>query len=84
MKELDLWQLLKKRARLVGSTLRARSDAFKAALIRKFAEDFKIELRRGGLKPVIDKVGRVAQKGIAPSCLGPYAHVSQWCAGLQR
>ena len=55
VKELDLWQLLKKRARLVGSTLRSRSPAFKAALARRFAEEFKMELRRGDLRPVIDK-----------------------------
>jgi len=57
VKDLDLRTVMRKRARLVGSTLRARSDAFKAALVRKFAEDFRTELRRGALKPVVDKVG---------------------------
>ena len=70
VKDLDLRVLMRKRARLVGSTLRARSDAFKAALIKRFAEDFKTELRRGGLRPVVDKVGRVAQKALRPSAWG--------------
>ena len=56
VRELDLWALLRKRARLIGSTLRARTPAFKAALIRKFAADYAAELQRGDLRPVVDKV----------------------------
>ncbi len=55
VKELDLWVLMRKRLRLIGSTMRSRSAAFKAALVAKFAEDFKTELRRGELRPVVDK-----------------------------
>ena len=69
VRELDLWALLRKRARLIGSTLRARTPAFKAALIRKFAADYAGELQRGDLRPVVDKV---------PSCFierqGPVMH----------
>ena len=56
VRELDLWALLRKRVRLIGSTLRARAPAFKAALIRKFAADYAAELQRGDLRPVVDKV----------------------------
>ena len=56
VRELDLWALLRKRARLVGSTLRARTPAFKAALIRNFAADYAAELQRGDLRPAVDKV----------------------------
>lgn len=55
MKELDLWVLMRKRLRLIGSTMRSRSAAFKAALVAKFADEFKTELRRGELRPVVDK-----------------------------
>ena len=55
VKELDLWVLMRKRLRLIGSTMRSRSAAFKAALVAKFAEEFKTELRRGELRPVVDK-----------------------------
>ena len=56
VKELDLWVLMRKRLRLIGSTMRSRSAAFKAALVAKFAEEFRTELRRGELRPVVDKV----------------------------
>lgn len=55
VKELDLWVLMRKRLRLIGSTMRSRSAAFKAALVAKFAEEFRTELRRGELRPVVDK-----------------------------
>ena len=56
VKELDLWVLMRKRLRLIGSTMRSRSAAFKAALVAKFAEEFRTELRRGELRPVVEKV----------------------------
>ena len=79
VKELDLWVLMRKRLRLIGSTMRSRSAAFKAALVAKFAEDFKIELRRGELRPVVDKArshrswqrsgGNACCKAAASKCL---------------
>ena len=40
----------------MGSTLRARSLAYKAELIRQFKMDFESFLKRGIIKPVIDTV----------------------------
>ena len=54
--KVDLMPLLRKRASLIGSTLRSRSLDFKAALVRNLSEDFKTELKQGSIKPPIDKV----------------------------
>ena len=54
--KVDLMPLLRKRASLIGSTLRSRSLGFKADLVRDLSEDFKAELKQGSIKPPIDKV----------------------------
>ena len=73
VKELDLWVLMRKRLRLIGSTMRSRSAAFKAALVAKFAEEFRIELRRGELRPVVDKARHSAASSMA---CAPWLHRS--------
>ncbi|KAK9842461.1 hypothetical protein WJX81_001270 [Elliptochloris bilobata] len=65
VKELDLWVLMRKRIRLIGSTLRSRSAAFKTALVRKFGEDFRAELARGDIRPVVDKVYKLESAELA-------------------
>jgi putative PIG3 family NAD(P)H quinone oxidoreductase len=54
--EIDLAALLLKRARLVGSTLRARPVDEKASIIRAFESRFGAALRAGRLRPVVDRV----------------------------
>ncbi len=52
----SLRELMKKRATLIGSTLRNRPDHYKIDLTRSFA-DFALPLfREGKIRPVIDKV----------------------------
>lgn len=53
---LPLGELLKKRARLVGSTLRARPLEEKAALAQDFTERGVPLLARGALRPVVEDV----------------------------
>jgi NADPH:quinone reductase-like Zn-dependent oxidoreductase len=53
--ELDLGQLLMKRATVAGTTLRARSAAEKAAIIRGVREEVWPLLERKKIKPVIDQ-----------------------------
>ena len=54
--ELDLGKLQNKRARIIGSVLRARSAAEKANLNSEFMASFGKELLSGMVKPVIDQV----------------------------
>ncbi len=53
---LDIGQVLGKRLRLIGSTLRSRSDAEKSEITRAFAERFWPLLIDGSIEPVIDSV----------------------------
>ena len=48
-------QILRKRATLTGTTLRNRSDAYKAALVAAFAANVLPLLTSGALRPVIDR-----------------------------
>ncbi len=54
--ELDLREVLSKRIRIIGSTLRARSLDDKANLIKAFWADAEDKFRKGIYRPVIDKV----------------------------
>ena len=54
--EIDLALLMRKRARLVGSTLRARSRAEKAKLIARFRDEYLPAFDAGRLRVSIDAV----------------------------
>lgn len=54
--KLDLGLMLAKRARLIGSTLRNRSDDYKTDLIAKFANQWLTSFEDGRLIPNIDEV----------------------------
>jgi NADPH:quinone reductase len=51
--ELDLGLMLKKRGQLLCSTLRSRTDSYKAALISEFNQEFGSALAERKLKPVL-------------------------------
>ena len=53
---LDLVKLLGKRAQVIGSTLRARSNEEKAAIVTAFLDRFGGDLRAGRIRPVIDTI----------------------------
>lgn len=59
--KLDMALLLKKRATIIGSTLRNRSDEYKAALIANFSRDFLCAFSCGDLKVHLDTVYPAAQ-----------------------
>jgi putative PIG3 family NAD(P)H quinone oxidoreductase len=54
--ELDVAQLLMKRAQVIGSTLRARPVEEKAAIVAAFLERFGADLNAGRVRPVIHTV----------------------------
>ncbi|MEO8218489.1 MAG: NAD(P)H-quinone oxidoreductase [Acidobacteriota bacterium] len=58
---IDTSLLLRKRARLIGSTLRARPNAEKASIVEKLLVRFGETLQAGRLRPVIDSVFPLAQ-----------------------
>lgn len=54
--QLDVAKLLVKRLTLSASTLRNRSDNYKAKLVSHFISDFYTELQSGQIKAIIDTV----------------------------
>ena len=72
--ELFLGELLTRRLSIIGSTLRTRSNAEKAAIVRGFQERFGAALAAGRLRPVIDGVLPLAQAGEAHRRMKANAH----------
>ncbi|SRR6266542_537642 len=58
---LDLGLLMRKRARIVGSTLRARSRGEKAAIVTRFKDEILPSFTGGRLRVVVDGVFPVAR-----------------------
>lgn len=54
--ELDMGAVLRKRLRLVGTSLRTRSDAEKAGVARVFSERVLPLLAEGRVRPIVDRV----------------------------
>jgi tumor protein p53-inducible protein 3 len=54
--EIDVAQVLMKRAQIIGSTLRARSVEEKAAIVAAFVTRFGADLDEGRIRPVIHDV----------------------------
>jgi putative PIG3 family NAD(P)H quinone oxidoreductase len=54
--ELAIWDVMRRRLTLTGSTLRARSAAFKTALAQDIEELVWPEVEQGRFRPVIDTV----------------------------
>jgi putative PIG3 family NAD(P)H quinone oxidoreductase len=52
--ELSIWDIMRRRLTLTGSTLRARSTEFKSLLAQEIAGTVWPEVEGGALKPVID------------------------------
>lgn len=68
--ELDLAQLLGKRIRLIGSTLRTRDDTFKAGLIASLKEKVWPLFAKGQLDPKVEEVFAFDQAAAAFARLG--------------
>ncbi len=59
--EVNLYPLLRKHLTIIGTTLRSRPLAYKAALIQAFSQRFLPELAQGTVKPVIDSVFKLPE-----------------------
>jgi NADPH:quinone reductase-like Zn-dependent oxidoreductase len=75
--ELNMALLMVKRHTLTGSTLRARSDAFKAALTADIAEKVWPLVVGGKLRPVMDRQFPLAEAGAAHARMEAGAHIGK-------
>ncbi len=72
--EINLAALLLRRLHVIGSTLRNRSVAEKAAIVAAFTRQFGAALEAGRIKPVIDRVLPLAQAADAHRLVQSSAH----------
>jgi NADPH:quinone reductase-like Zn-dependent oxidoreductase len=63
--ELDISLLMKKRARILGSTLRSRSREEKAAIVKRFRDEILSGFDAGRLSVTVDRTFRPAEAGMA-------------------
>ena len=72
--EIDLAVLLLKRLHVIGSTLRSRTAADKAEIVRRFRERFAAAVADGRVRPVVDRVLTLAEAGEAHRLMKASAH----------
>ena len=72
--EINLAALLGRRLSVIGSTLRTRTLAEKAAIVEGFRARFGAELDSGALRPVVDRVLPLAQAAQAHRLLEASEH----------
>jgi len=74
---LDLGQILRRRLTISGSTLRPRSEAFKAAIAAQLRATVWPLLETGRIKPVIYQTFPLEQAGAAHALMESSAHVGK-------
>ena len=75
--EIALWTVMTRRLLLTGSTLRARSVAFKSALAAELLETVWPHLEAGAIRPVIDSVFPLNEAAAAHRRMESGAHVGK-------
>jgi len=70
-------KLLLTRGRIMASTLRNRSDDYKADLVKQFSEKVMPDFETGKLKPIIDKVFNLSEVGKAHQYIESNASVGK-------
>jgi len=75
--ELDLMPVMLKRLTLTGSTLRARSVAFKGAIAENLKKDVWPMLESGRIKPLIHKTFPLAEAAEAHALMESSAHIGK-------
>lgn len=74
---IDVVKLLRKRAHLMGSTLRPRSIAYKAMLAQKLERNWWPRLAEPRLQPVVEQVFGLAQAADAHALMESGAHTGK-------
>jgi putative PIG3 family NAD(P)H quinone oxidoreductase len=75
--ELPLWEMMRRRLTLTGSTLRARSVEFKSALAGEIRREVWPHLEAGRIRPVIDSTFPLAQAAEAHRRMESSDHVGK-------
>ncbi|MCW5646498.1 MAG: NAD(P)H-quinone oxidoreductase [Sphingopyxis sp.] len=75
--EIDIADVMRRRLTLTGSTLRARSADFKAALADEIHRIVWPRLAEGGWKPATDQIFPLAEAGAAHARMQAGAHVGK-------
>ncbi|MDT9598317.1 NAD(P)H-quinone oxidoreductase [Sphingosinicella rhizophila] len=75
--EVPIWDLMRRRLTLTGSTLRARSVAFKSALADDLRRKVWPHVEAGRLKPVIDSIYPLKEAAEAHRRMESSAHVGK-------
>lgn len=75
--ELPLWEVMRRRLTLTGSTLRARSAEFKTALALDLRREVWPELEAGRIRPVIDSTFPLAEAAEAHRRMESSEHVGK-------
>ena len=75
--EINVAKLMVRRQVLTGSTLRPRSDAFKAALADEIAREVWPLIAEGALRPVMDTIFPLADAAAAHARMEAGAHVGK-------
>ena len=63
--KLNLGMLLAKRIQFLSSTLKSRTDEYKADLVYQFTKDCISKFESGEFKPIIDSVTKLSKVGEA-------------------
>jgi NADPH:quinone reductase-like Zn-dependent oxidoreductase len=75
--EVNMAQLMVRRHTVTGSTLRARPDAFKAALAREIADNVWPLVAEGSLRPEIDRIFALSEAAEAHRRMEAGDHVGK-------
>jgi putative PIG3 family NAD(P)H quinone oxidoreductase len=75
--ELDIGMLLRKRASLLGATLRSRPDEEKAAIVREVRDNVWPAIAAGDVTPVIDRIIPVERVAEAHDVVATSQHVGK-------
>jgi len=75
--EINIGQLMGKRARLIGSVLRARPLDEKLEIVRRFRQQFWPQVESGVIRPVIDRSFPVQEAQAAHEYMRGYANIGK-------
>ena len=75
--EISMAQVLVRRLTLTGSTLRPRSNGFKALLAQEIAQNVWPAVEEGELRPVMDRIFSLAEASAAHARMEAGAHIGK-------